>query len=188
MICVPGDENEAIFQSPALLLVCYKVFFIWDIQFWAGLCLVRRYFFTLDIHWMCHVMWKPNLHIPYFWSEFPVRNVTHPADSAYGMCLCECWEFLAVSSSNGTSLSRLPAPSLLCTLTDPCWGVWKIQKNYWHPFYVSLCQKMQVKWRDCILSPEKLLSLAAVNKLGHAKLFGISFQWTLNSETASWWR
>lgn len=91
---------------------CYKVFFIWDIQCWAEPCLVRRYFFTFEIHWMCHMMWNPNLHIPYFWSEFPGKNVTHPAASAYGMCLWEarsCRELLAVSSPDGRSLSRLPA-------------------------------------------------------------------------------
>lgn len=188
MLCVPGDESEMIFYSLAFLVVCYKVFFIWDIQFWAGLCLVRRYFFTLEIHWMCQMMCNPNLHIQYFWLEFPGRNVTHCAASAYGMCLCECREVLAVPSSDGRSLSRLPVPSLLCTLTELCWGVWKIQKTWWPPFYVSRCQIMQVKWRDCTFSPEKLPSEAAAKKLWCAKLFGISFWWTLNSETVSWCR
>lgn len=129
MLCVPSDESHIIFNPCIAVSLLSGFFFIWDIQFWAGLCLVRRYFFTFEIHWMSHMMWNSNLHIPYFWSEFPGRNVTHPAGSAYGMCLREarsCRELLAVSSSDGKSFSRLPVPSLLCTLTDPCWGVWKI--------------------------------------------------------------
>lgn len=50
---------------------------------------------------------------------------------------------------------------------------------------MSTCQKMQVRWKDCIFYSEKLPSHAAVNKLGHTKLFGISFQWTLNFEIVS---
>lgn len=70
--------------------------------------------------------WNPNLHIPYFWSEFPGRNLTHPAANVYEMCLYACMEVPLVSRYNGRSPSRLHVPTLLCILTDLLWDVQKM--------------------------------------------------------------
>lgn len=66
-------------------------------------------------------MWNLNLHIPHFSSEFPSRNLTHPAATVDEMCLYARMEILSVSSYNG----RSP----LCIPTDFWWGVQKMNSS-----------------------------------------------------------
>lgn len=125
MPSVPGDTNKMIPYSTVLLWICHRDFSSEHstVDWTSSSKKVLLYTWnSLNVSYK----WNPNLHIPYFWSEFPGRNLTHPAANVYEMCLYACMEVPLVSRYNGRSPSRLHVPTLLCILTDLLWDVQKM--------------------------------------------------------------